>query len=475
MPRTLAIVLLLPLLTPLAAPAQFNFLSNVDRFELGQRLRAFEIALENQTDEKARLRAIKPLKNLSVIFFSGQLGEAARMLDRARLALASDKDPEPAQLYAETLSIRPSSVLLDGKAAELPLKVLAYYAPQGPLPARLQVRVRVASMDGKTLAGPVALLLDGVPFEDKLPLKNLPEGDHALQSEVLLENKVVVRWEQTLSVVRDRDARVKALEEGVKALPDNPSTDQESLRNLAEMLSALRRDKAQETNFPAARLVKEAEACLEALRAGKPFYGQKKVGQFWLRMPLKPSVLALRLQAPEAAARGEPLPLVIALHGAAGSENMMFDGYGNGLVARLCAQRGWLLAAPREAVPTPALIDEIARLYPVDRRRVFVVGHSLGAASAVSAAQSYPDCFAAVAALGGGRSIKGSDALKKAAFFVGCGTEDFALGGARSLHASLKKAEVAKVKYHEYPDLEHLVIVQLALRDVFAFFEEVSR
>ena len=99
----------------------------------------------------------------------------------------------------------------------------------------------------------------------------------------------------------------------------------------------------QETNYPAARLLKEAEEGTRAVAAGQPFYGQKKVGQFWLQTPGTGAAVSLRLQAPPAAARGTPLPLVIALHGAGGSENLFFDGYGNGLIARLC--RGARLAA----------------------------------------------------------------------------------------------------------------------------------
>ena len=54
----------------------------------------------------------------------------------------------------------------------------------------------------------------------------------------------------------------------------------------------------------------------------------------------------VRVQVPRDMKKGQSVPLVLALHGAGGSENMFFDGYGDGKVARLCAERGWLLAAP---------------------------------------------------------------------------------------------------------------------------------
>jgi hypothetical protein len=37
------------------------------------------------------------------------------------------------------------------------------------------------------------------------------------------------------------------------------------------------------------------------------------------------------------------------------------------------------------------------------------------------------------------------------------------------------KVGVRKVVLHEYPDVEHLFVVQLTLPDVFAFFDEVAR
>src|SRR5262249_14666700 len=144
--------------------------------------------------------------------------------------------------------------------------------------------------------------------------------------------------------------------------------------------------------------------------------------------------------------QGKPLPLVIALHGAGSSENLFFDGYGRGGIVRLCAERGWLLLAPRTEglafnFPAAALVDEVNRLYPVDRKQVFVVGHSMGAMQAVRAAQDVPNLFAGVAALGGGGAVKMSPALKAVPFFIGVGTRDFLLPSAHALRESLTKAE----------------------------------
>lgn len=117
----------------------------------------------------------------------------------------------------------------------------------------------------------------------------------------------------------------------------------------------------------------------------------------------------------------------------------------------------------------------MSRLYPVDPAKVFLVGHSMGAMRALDAAQRLPGKIAGVAALGGGRSMRVDDQTRKIAFFVAAGKEDFALGGTRVLGDILRKAEVARLRYHEYDDIEHLLVVQRALPDVFGLWDDVCR
>jgi predicted peptidase len=189
----------------------------------------------------------------------------------------------------------------------------------------------------------------------------------------------------------------------------------------------------------------------------------------------------VRLLAPEAVRQGQPLPLVLALHGAGGSENIFFDAYGQGRILRACRRRGWLLAAPRGSLfdvtpPLPDLVDAIDRLYPVDRRRIFVVGHSLGAIQAVNAARQSPQAFAAVAALGGGMAVRPTPGLEDVPFFLGSGAEDPVLrDGGRHLYDSLDRAGARTLLFRQYEDTEHLTVVAAALDDVFAFFDRAPR
>jgi predicted esterase len=333
---------------------------------------------------------------------------------------------------------------------------------------------------GKELASK-SYPLKAFPARVVLPLKgNLAEGDYALRVRVSEGGRTLAELpEQTVSFVADLDGRRKALGEALDALPKPAGVDAESAHGLLAVLNELAAKKALETNYPAARLLGEAEAAAKAVAAKQAYYGKDRPGEFWLKLPGGKEPAAVRVFVPEGAKPGNPLPLVIALHGAGGSENLFFDGYGRGAAVRLCRERGWLLVAPRTAgfaftASFDGLIDDLAKLYPVDRKRVFVVGHSMGAAQAVSAAQASPECFAGVAALGGGGAVQKSDKLKAVPFFVGVGAKDFALGMARALKKGLEQAGVTTVQYREYPEIEHLVIVQAVLPEVFAFFDKCA-
>jgi predicted esterase len=102
-----------------------------------------------------------------------------------------------------------------------------------------------------------------------------------------------------------------------------------------------------------------------------------------------------------------PFPLIVALHGAGGDENMFFDAYGDGTIARLAFDRNVALVSP-PTIPfslSPKLferfLDEVARDMPIDRSRVLVVGHSMGAMAASRLAVSNQALIAGAACIAG--------------------------------------------------------------------------
>lgn len=100
--------------------------------------------------------------------------------------------------------------------------------------------------------------------------------------------------------------------------------------------------------------------------------------------------------------------LLIALHGAGGDEAMFPLSYGAGEILSLCAQYNLVLASPRTEplMSGPGIVDAlIARAsvhYNIDSRRIFVIGHSMGAITAASLAVQRSYTIAAAVCIAGG-------------------------------------------------------------------------
>jgi pimeloyl-ACP methyl ester carboxylesterase len=450
--------------------------AQADRFDLGQRMRAMERELAKNLGKKAQKRAMEPLKAATTTFFKiylpNRLPEASRQLDLARLALASEKKPTPLALWAASLTTRPSGRLVDPKSSKLHLVVQQSYPLKTAFPKEFKVahEIQWVNAEGKfghSSRANAKLLPHSMEFQ----FIEISDGDLILQSSFEVNGESFPAAPQIISVVSNLGPRLKKLREVAKGLnKEKQTTEKATLASLSNFLSDLAAGKTLETNIPAHRLLADAEQIQIAIKEERAFYGPGKTGQHWLSLVVGESVAPVRVLVPQAAKKGKPLPVVVALHGAGGSENMFFDGYGDGLIAKLCEKRGWYLIAPRGGLKV-GILEEFGRHFPIDKKKIFLVGHSMGAAQAVAAASREPDKYAAVAALGGGGGFKDSDEIKKVPFFIGVGKEDFARGPAKSLSSALKKAGVKKVTLREYDDVEHLIIVQLALPDVFKFFD----
>lgn len=462
-----------------------------ERYDLGLRLKAFEQAWEAKGgDPAARKRALEPLKQSVAAYLIGQQSRVAgRAMDNARFALQSEQDPGTATRWAASLAVRPQARLIDRSTRELGVEVVQLYSPRDEAPQPVVARISLLSPAGSAVGVPIRIPGDKLPAAGKLPLDVKEPGDYSLVTEFLSGEKVLLAARQVISFVDQPANRLKKLDQIIDAYAEPRTSAVETLRSYREVLGILLEGKSLETDYPAAKMLAEAEALARAIDDRKHDYLKNRPGDSRLTLVMGNKSSAVRLFAPDGTTAGKPMPLVIALHGAGGSENLFFEGYGSGAIVKLCRERGWLLVSPRtegfgfgmgmrpgrgraQGLALNDLIDAVAELYPVIRERVFVVGHSMGAGQAVYAVSQVPTMFRAVAALGGGSSLRRPETIGPVPFFIGCGTEDFALSGARGLARSLEKNEGAKVMLKEYPDIEHLAIVQVALPDVFRFFDQ---
>ena len=118
------------------------------------------------------------------------------------------------------------------------------------------------------------------------------------------------------------------------------------------------------------------------------------------------------------------------------------------------------------------MVELLSKHMPVDRQRIMFLGHSMGAAQVITQVNANPELAIAAVALGGGRGQRDAKPLRSAPWFIAAGEKDFGRRGARSLFQSLESVE-ANATYKEYPNVEHLVIVQAALDDAFKFLDRV--
>jgi predicted esterase len=419
------------------------------------------------------------LKAAVTAFFALRLGDAGRAITEARFALRASMPPTDDERWAGSLCLEPDSRLIDIRGTGLPVRLAAFYKTEAKKPENATSRLVLVGSPESRVEAPIG----SMPMTLTVPLRGLAPGEHVLSAEIRSGDKILATVSQTIAVVDRLDGRLTALKRTISGWPEagaSVTVDRESARGQLRMLESLAAKMTLESDFPAATMLSNLEAQVRAADRSQPYLGKDRAGQAWVTVVTKSGRrVTTRVFVPDAAPLGIPLPIVVALHGAGGSENMFFESYGHGAIVDRCRERGWLLVAPRSTPfvgpPVADLIDELAKLYSVDLKRVMLIGHSMGAGQAVASASSEPTRYAAVAALGGGGSIQPSPSLKHLPFFVGIGSEDFALKGSKSLAQSLERAGVETVIFREYATIEHLAIVQVALPDVFRFFDERAK
>ena len=454
------------------------------RYELGRRLKLFEAEWERQPDPKARERALEILPAATKQFLTLQLSAAARTLDDARFALRSATPPTPAERWLAALAVVVDHRLVEpaeSGAVKLDVEIRPLYELPGEPTFPGACEVRLETPEGRPdSATSTRHEFESLPtrFTPPCPVPMSPTGDDILASIVISARgkrvaipilvSVIPRFSERFAVARAANAaKLGAIERA-------------TVKTRIAELHELSQGGSPETDVPAARLLNELEAVL-GIRGDTGTFAPDKNGQVWLTIPTPDGeTTPCRVYVPPGLDARMPIPVVVALHGVGGSENMFFEGYGAGCVAKACAERGWVLVCPRGGLgffggppPVPDIVAALAERYPIDTDRVFLVGHSMGAAQTVDLVGKHPDKFAAVAVLGGGGKVRHPKAFADVPTFIGIGTADFARSGAVKLHRELTAAGAKRVTLREYPGVEHLVIVRAAVDDVFAEFDRV--
>ena len=157
-------------------------------------------------------------------------------------------------------------------------------------------------------------------------------------------------------------------------------------------------------------------------------------------------------------------PLVLFLHGAgeSGSDLAKVKIHGPPklveagrqfpfiLVSPQCATRGW------NPDTLNALLDDLMRKYPVDKKRVYVTGLSMGGYGTWALAAAHPEKFAAIAPVCGGGNPKDAAKLAPLPIWVFHGAKDPTVPIQRSEEMMQAiKAAGGNVKFTIYPEAGH--------------------
>ena len=231
-----------------------NAVAQVDRYELGLRLRAFERRLAAATDETRRTAAFAELQRAVQAFFRLDTTTVARAIDAADAALAEPRSND--QVHAASLQLVLAHRLHDHVAEpELLFEVQAAYAVDGATPADLRITVRLDgdSHDRATLD--VATL----PTTGTIDLRDAAAGDRIVTWTVHAGGKVVLTRTQGLSLAEGLAARIAALTDATKnAGAEPPSLRHGTLALWSSLLTGMTRQRREETVLPGARLLDDA-------------------------------------------------------------------------------------------------------------------------------------------------------------------------------------------------------------------------
>ncbi len=435
------------------------------RYELGLRVKRFERLFEKSvSDEAVRAKVLPSLEAAVTDFFTMRHARASERLDKATALLAENE--KCAELLP--LSLILETRLLDKASRQLSFVVKPVYR-DFPNP-KLRVSVALLSADGQPARRVEFPLEDG---KAAFKFDALPEGDY----EIVCTAKLGVPIRQNVSVVYDVDARLEAVAKKVKQIESGGASPlARCLKYRTTAIRQLQKGRTPETDVPVYELLTELESWAAAgrVKLAEGFAGKSSKPPSRMVLTARRKSLPCRLSFSRKALKTDQ-PLVIALHGAGGSENMFYEAYGAGKVVRLAQERDWTIVCPKIslfglALTTREMIESLKSIgLRVDEQNVFVVGHSMGAGTTIQLA-GQPTPLRAIAVLGGGAQAKLSEENKGLKSFIAAGDRDFGRAGAGMLAKGLKDAG-ASVEFRTYKNTEHLGIVQVALDDVFKFFD----
>lgn len=227
-----------------------------------------------------------------------------------------------------------------------------------------------------------------------------------------------------------------------------------------------------------------AETLAKGVRTGEDTL-RTRTGDMRLayRSPADGELVPFRVFVPEGFDPAKKYPLVIALHGAGGDENSFMDRY-EGSYKRNAQERGYIVVSVNGRGPyggyrgdsaqdVTDVLDLVQAVYPIDTKRTYLTGHSMGGGGTVRVGFDHADRFAALAPIAGFGSVSQLAKAKRMPLFIGQGDEDalVPVARARQFYEDTKELGMPNVTYSEKKGVEHLLIVNHVMDEIFDWFD----
>ncbi len=334
------------------------------------------------------------------------------------------------------------------------------------------------------------------PQQLDLDLSGLADGAYQVAVEVLDGATSLGTATLAIAVRKGVDEQAARLEAAAAKAPAPLRAD---ILFPVDRMRQVNRGRVTLSTFNPERDFAAAEAVAAAAASGKnPFAG--RTGDFKRHHLLESAneIMPYRILVPPAYTASKPFPLIVALHGLGGTEDSFFTNY-DGVLPRLAAERGFIVAAPlgyrvdgfygwgvgnppadpeqrrsrqRSEDDVMAVLKLVREQYNVDPNRIYLMGHSMGGIGTWTLAPKFPDIWAAIAPFAGSGSPATLERIRHVPHIVVHGDNDrtVSVEGSRRMVARMKELGM-EVKYIEVPGGGHSDVVAPNIPAVIEFFE----
>ncbi len=451
-------------------------------------------------------------KALADAIRAGNRGEAMRWLAKGMVRLSGERWNEGIE-YLLSLGFSADRRFVDS-AVPYAVRIHHIYPPPATLDTPLTARVSLhrPARAGATgveafgplvrelgTFGPVPADLRASPFRFELNLAGVGDDRYVVELDVLNGNTLIARRGLMIDVTKNLDARLANLDARLRRVdPGLARSFGVDVRYPADFIRKVNDGIVETEEFDVARELAAAEDLVRSLEHGTdPFRGRTGDVKRHYFFADAGEIMPYHLYVPRGYTGRKPMPLVVALHGHGGDEDLLFKAPS---LSPLAEERGYLIVAPlgyrtdgrygagtsgdpavqrRRALSEADVMNVLALVraqYRVDEDRIYVLGHSMGAAGAWHLGEKYPDLWAALACFSGSAAPESEARMKHLPQLVVHGDDDAVVPVARSraMVAEMKRLGVIH-RYLEVRGGDHSAVVDPNLPAAFDFFDRYRR